>query len=243
MAEFTLTKTPYGQFLLCDWEVVDQVVASGSFWDSFLQPYFDKCAGPEAVAIDVGANQGFHSVYLSPRYKKVYSFEMQKWVYWLLCANLALNYCYNVDAINMAAFDKDGNVSLATNDQLQFGFHRLPNGEIDYPAEAHFSSPGVQDLPGNMSACRIDSVVPLDDPVTLIKVDVQGADLRVLKGCEKILTRWHPAILFEYEGVSASLHGASLEDYYAFLTPFGYSFQTLEGGQATNVACEVPSEA
>lgn len=239
MNEIAMTESPYGRFLTCPWETVSQGILSGAFWDEFLKPYFDKYSDPEGVAVDIGANLGFHSVYLSKCNRKVYAFEMQKWVYWMLCGNLALNFCYNVEPICAAAFAHDGRVSIATEEQVQFHFPQRPDGQVDHRITQYFSSVAVQDAPGDISACTVDSVVGDDGPVRIIKTDAQGSDLRALMGCRAIIERWRPVILFEYENCSATVFGDTLENYYEYLRPFGYHFTILQGGGAiADVACE-----
>jgi hypothetical protein len=76
--------------------------------------------------------------------------------------------------------------------------------------------------------------------VALIKVDTQGADLRVLQGAEGTIRRCQPTVLFEWERDLASQHGAVLEDYYAFFDGLGYEVailqETTPGRQADYIA-------
>jgi FkbM family methyltransferase len=50
---------------------------------------------------------------------------------------------------------------------------------------------------------RMDALVDPDDPVRLIKIDVEGAELGVLRGGARTLERWHPVVVFEF-GIGAS---------------------------------------
>lgn len=240
MSTIELVDTPYGKFLLCRWEDVSNSIARGEFWEEFLRPYMDCYSGEDRVAIDLGANLGFFSVYLARQNKKVYSFEAQKWVYWLLCANLALNFSVNVHAFNVAAYDSEASLSLATDEQMAMTVPRFDNGSINYAACQHFSSIALQNKVGEIPARRVDSIVPIEEPVGLIKCDVQGMDLRALVGAERIIEKWRPCILFEYEWVSPTINGDPLEAYYEFLEPYGYTFKTVRtGATMQDIVCEV----
>jgi FkbM family methyltransferase len=53
--------------------------------------------------------------------------------------------------------------------------------------------------------CRIDDVVPEDQPIDFVKIDVEGAELEVLRGAARTLGRWSPYVVFEH-GLGASDH-------------------------------------
>jgi FkbM family methyltransferase len=64
-------------------------------------------------------------------------------------------------------------------------------------------------------------------PVSLIKIDVQGAELRVLQGARWTLATWHPALLVELDEHALRSQGASIEAVVEFLASFGYRGQLM----------------
>ena len=59
-------------------------------------------------------------------------------------------------------------------------------------------------------------------PVALIKVDVEGMDLDVLRGAERILAEHHPALHVEVASFQLARYGATLADLDRFLRRHGY---------------------
>ena len=53
---------------------------------------------------------------------------------------------------------------------------------------------------------RMDDAIPEEMPITLIKIDVEGAELQVLKGGIRTIKKSQPVIIFE--------HGLGAADYY-----------------------------
>jgi FkbM family methyltransferase len=108
----------------------------------------------------------------------------------------------------------------------------------DRPQRTAFGVPVMAGVPGLGAArmagdgVRFDcDVVRLDDvigcKVNFLKIDVEGAELFVLRGASRILKEFHPAILFEAGGHTEDF-GYQQQVVFDFLSDFGYSF--LSGG-------------
>lgn len=70
---------------------------------------------------------------------------------------------------------------------------------------------------------KMDDVIPLDLPVSLIKIDVEGGEHDVLQGAKVILQKWHPYIIFEHGIGGADKYGIKPGDVYDLLvTTLGY---------------------
>lgn len=66
-------------------------------------------------------------------------------------------------------------------------------------------------------------------PVSCIKIDVEGAELRVLQGSERVLQDNRPCVLFECAANGASFYGYGLQDIVEWLAARGFSVFTIHG--------------
>lgn len=76
--------------------------------------------------------------------------------------------------------------------------------------------------------------VALDDldmksRVSVIKLDVQGAELRALQGATKILREHAPTVIFEFEEMFAPDFGTTFGDYVDFLLEMDYGIREVVG--------------
>jgi len=137
---------------------------------------------PGATAIDVGANIGDLTLPLSSMVGeagRIYAIESNPATFNVLCANLALNELLNVKPIN--AF-------VATSDQVDTAG---PWGKYAYVGTTWKST-----------FIAIDELGL--DTCDLIKVDVDGKELEVLKSAEMIIEAYRPILYFENDVRHAS---------------------------------------
>jgi FkbM family methyltransferase len=151
---------------------------------------------PDGLVLDIGANLGTFCVPLAQKIPqlKFHAFEPQRIVSYQLCANIIINSLDNVYTYELALSNEHASVDLA-----------MP----DYTAETNIGAFSIdKEVRKNEYECktvnttdRID-VAPLDfltlDNIRLIKVDVEGHELEVLKGgIETIKANDYPPIIFE----------------------------------------------
>jgi FkbM family methyltransferase len=70
----------------------------------------------------------------------------------------------------------------------------------------------------NVEVKALDSLLPENEKIDFIKIDVEGAEFGVLKGARNIIKKNHPIIIFE-SGLGASdYYGTNPSDLFDFLT-------------------------
>ena len=169
---------------------------------------------PGTIVVDVGANVGFFTRYFAEwtgTDGRVLAIEPEQQNFERLKAMiLSRRLDAVVDAVHAAAAEQEGLVALTVDP-----FH---------PAGHYLSAEGVP-----TRAVTIDDLVRQRPgrAVSFIKIDVQGAELRVLHGATWTLQSSHPALLVELDEGALRSQGASVEAVVAFLASFGYRGQLL----------------
>jgi FkbM family methyltransferase len=175
---------------------------------------------PDGVFVDVGANVGIHALAAARRLEAgggaVLAFEPHPANYQALLQNVRLNGWRHVNAEHLGLADAPavltgrasaggGNWSLASRGDYRFEVRlvRLDDYLADNP------------LP------RLD----------VLKVDVEGAEVRVLRGARRALQRFRPLIIFEACPAWLAKMGSSPEELFAELHDYGYTIRRLPARQ------------
>lgn len=159
----------------------DWVEAELQFWRRQLQPGM--------VAIDVGANVGIYTVAAARRVGatgRVLAVEPTPECVECLQETCRLNALDWVSIHAVAASDRPGTVQFSVGKASEF------NRVLESSAEA--ANP-TQTIP----CVTLDHLIEQEklSRVDWLKIDAEGHELQVLKGCDRLLTEFAPAILYE----------------------------------------------
>jgi FkbM family methyltransferase len=94
-------------------------------------------------------------------------------------------------------------------------------------------SPHVSDAQGDpqyitVNVSTLDQELGELDP-TVVKIDVEGAELAVLEGGRELISRSRPLVIFEHVSDASALYGASSDDSWELLSGFGYEIYSALG--------------
>jgi FkbM family methyltransferase len=145
------------------------------------------------TVIDVGGHYGFYSLPASRavgKTGKVFAFEPCYESFKFLLANCRVNNLNNVLPFQIALSDFDG------IDKLFYG--RTPSSHSMIRGQCL----GYENVRVNRLDTIVEQLLKLDK-VDMIKIDAEGAELRILKGAEKSLKRFKPRLFiasYHYAG-------------------------------------------
>ena len=177
------------------------------------------------IALDIGGNIGLHSLRMA-RYAgsrgKVIAFEPLKHLRDKFERNIKLNGLTNILLLPYALSDSEGNVNFTVNStKWNQGTFSLSQKETGGEVQK------VQIKIGD----QLKEIETLDR-LSLIKIDVEGFELSVLKGLRNTLLRFYPRIIFEYDQNYWSVNGFNIKQGLHFLRDLNYSIY-----QITEIGC------
>ena len=157
-----------------------------------IQQLFQVFCKEDSNVIDVGANIGVTAVIagLLASSGSVLALEPVKDTFEYLAANIARSKLTNVKCLNAAASSTEGHVQVVTrpgHSSASFvGYEEVLERYAGYDEE-------------RVEAVTLDRLVERDGVagVDFIKIDVEGFELEVLRGCPQLLKKSQPTVLLE----------------------------------------------
>jgi FkbM family methyltransferase len=174
---------------------------------------------PGAVVVDVGANIGYYTLLAAARVGargRVIAFEPSRDNCALLRMSLHANRFENVALHPLAVAEAGGTVGFGMDDSNG----RISRGD---PAASALQVPAV----------ALDEFLREEPRIDLIKLDIEGAEARALRGMAAIVRRHQPVIFTEFgpRGLEVA-SGVRPRDYLEHLRALGYALFLIpaEGG-------------
>ena len=162
--------------------IFNRIVTGKTFYEDKLLEKA-RSLNLEGVYVDVGANIGNHSIYFNRfcRSTVVYSFEIDEKIFALLKKNMENNCSedtYHLKEIGI--LDKKGFVDISETNHLNAGMTKIVNVE------------GTE-----KKVNTLDNLLDSVKDIVLIKIDVEGLELQIINGAQKILEDQSPVIFAE----------------------------------------------
>ena len=217
-------RLPFGVWWMRRNDTLGELLMTGTFERDEID-FVQRFLRPGMVALDLGAHQGLYTLLASERVAsrgRVIAFEPSSRERKSLRLHLLMNLCRNVTIDDAALGNENTQANLFVVEGSQTGCNSLRP-----PKAASAASPvpvSVRRLDDWLSAHRIDRV-------DFIKLDVEGAELDVLKGASQLLQRRpRPVILAEVQDVRTLPWGYRAKEIINHLGSQGYKWYGLSDG-------------
>jgi FkbM family methyltransferase len=184
--------------------------------------FLDHVLEPGMTFLDAGANDGIYTVFAAKRVGgqgTVWAFEPSARELSRLRHNLELNHLA-ARIFPLALADCSGQAELSVGAYEHAGHNTL--GAFAYQTEME-----SKDL---VEVRRLDEVLN-EDPLArldIMKIDVEGAELRLLRGALETLRKYRPVLLFEVSEGSLKHQGGSPRELLALLHTENYLIYTFD---------------
>jgi FkbM family methyltransferase len=197
-------------------------IRANQIFDEPIVNVAKKYGRPGTAVLDVGANFGQMSILFSDIVGpagKVYSFDADDFIFEILNRNIEANgRVGRVIPVFGAVHDIEG-------ETLYFpvqDFERFPSyGSYGIDYVGHKGRP--------VPTLTIDSL-NIEEPISFMKVDVQGGDLLAMRGALKTIAKHKMPIVFEYEYQFEAEYKLSFQEYVDFVAEIGYRFESVING-------------
>lgn len=163
------------------------------------------------TAVDVGANKGSYLYWLARWAGRVIAFEPQEELAAYLAGAVRRLALANVAVEAKAVSDLTGTVMLHVP---------LEGSSPSASVGAHVAAAAPR-REVSVESVALDDYLADDSQVRALKIDVEGHELNVLRGAQRILAEQGPLVVVECE--SRHLSGGRVEDVFGFLAEFGYA--------------------
>jgi FkbM family methyltransferase len=159
------------------------IILMKEFYEHKTLEYMRQYVPKDAVILDIGANIGNHTVFYGKIMNaRVYAFEPQKDVFQTLNKNIILNSLENVvSTFNFGLGERNSKASLGSTLVNNCGGTSI-----------------VESDSGELEIKTLDSL-NIPETIDFIKIDVEGAELGVLKGALQKIKTDRPIIIMEVE--------------------------------------------
>jgi len=219
----------------------DRYVSNGCLnnnWEPSETSYFISKLRAGDVVLDIGANIGWFSLVAAKHIGKngtVHAFEPRPETAKMLKRTMADNALRDqVHVWEFALSDAWGTLELVWGKGT------------DNPGGSFVASTLVnleQYETAKVTAGILDDILP-DVAPDVIKIDVEGAEPKVMKGAQNTLKRKHPPILSElFPEQLQSVSGVSAAQYIGQMKSYGYSCYLLEKGVPTKKLGDFPASS
>jgi len=224
-------ETKYGtkMFINKNDEVISKSLVLNKVWEYSESEFFKKLITKGMNIIDIGANIGYFSILFSKLTGdsgKVFSFEPEPNNFQFLLKNIQANNSSNIIPFNKAVSNYDGKINLFLS-RSNIGDHRMINFNSDREVRNRIEIESV----------KLDTAIPKDQKIDLIKMDIQGSEMKAIDGMKRILGENNKMVLVtEFWPYAIKQSGYEPEDFFNVLNTYGFKIYTLEGSSKIPVA-------
>jgi FkbM family methyltransferase len=200
---------------------VGHIIREEKTFEPFIGETLRRLLKPGMTLLDVGANIGYFTLLgarLTGDEGRVISIEANVENYKLLMLSRMVNNFNNIEAYPLAVMDHAGAIHYYHSTGSDGVAFRLDTSKDDF-----FENAVV------VPAVTIDSLIPENVKIDVIKIDIEGGEIFALKGAERLIKRDRPRIISEFSiGMPKRHYGIEARQFLEYMQGLGYGFSMIE---------------
>jgi len=191
-------------------------------YEQMLEAFYTGLLNPGDTCIDVGAHTGRHTLPMACCVNpggRIFAFEPIPAIAAELGEKLSaladINGMVKLTQCALADVSGEADFTLVSNNP---GYSGLLPRHYDREEQTQII---------RVALCRLDDFTAEIPAVRYIKIDCEGAELRVLRGAKVLLNRDRPIVSFECGDASLESYDYDAGDIFDFWSTLGYSVQSI----------------
>ncbi len=196
-------------------EVIDFAIYKQGKWEKYTHKFLETFIKKNDIVLEIGANIGAHTLTIAKIIGEkglVHAFEPSEYAHKKLKKNIELNPSLQTNIIlNKKLVSNSKKIIL--NNQIRSSWLRDKN-----------KLKKQEKLNSNLEIISIDEYVKRNNlkKISMIKIDVDGYDFKVLSGSINTIKKFKPIIFIELSEVCLNKQGDTVSDIYNFLSKLNY---------------------
>ena len=210
------------RMLLSGNDLVSRIILETGVWESSSWMAIEQHLSLGATFVDVGAHMGYFSLKAATAVGpsgRVIAIEPHPEMVRTLRDNIFASRATSVAVEPAACSDSETTLELFSAADSNSGTSSLSRKNASL-----YGSDGASYI---VPAWPLDSIIERANVsrVDVLKIDVEGAELQVLKGAQETIARYHPVLLIELDDRLLESMGTSSAEIIGFLSDHGYSLR------------------
>lgn len=176
------------------------------------------------TVLDVGTNIGSTLLQFANKVGnngRVYGFEPDPINHKACLANIKLNTFTNIEVANIGLGNEKGSFNLVVDTETNRGGNRISFSNETEKTSSKINVERLDDWIKNKNLTKVD----------LIKIDVEGFELNVLKGAKEVLVLYKPVLFIELDDNNLRAVGNSANELVLYLEALNYLIESAETGE------------
>lgn len=174
--------------------------------------------------LDIGANIGIFSVLASEKCKNVFSFEPTPQTFDRLKENMELNHFPSTKLFRLALSTEKGDTEFNISEDGMDAWNNISSSE-DNPGfvKVKVQTETLDNLGNELNLPENAKVI--------IKMDVEGWELNVMKGAQNFFEKYSPLMMIEFNDENFLRNDYCGKDLVLYLKSLGFDFYEMENGR------------